>query len=74
MCVPIALEEQVRQLLLGRNYSAALHIAAGSAAQGMQWAKMACAETGFLLLHGEAVSPLLVKQYLYHLTASSKRG
>ncbi|KAK9839815.1 hypothetical protein WJX81_003522 [Elliptochloris bilobata] len=48
---PVALEEQARELLRARQYSAALALADVGAAAGGAWAPIAFAEGAFLLLH-----------------------
>ena len=50
--MPVALEEQVRQVLRAGEYDQAVALAAAGAATGAPWAETAFAETGFLLMHG----------------------
>ena len=57
--VPVALENQVRQVLQAGEYEQAIALAAAGAATGAPWAETAFAETGFLLLHGEPQSQFL---------------
>ena len=50
--LPIALEDQAKQLLQAGNFSAALDLARRCSKQGAPWARMAFAQAGFMLLQG----------------------
>lgn len=50
--MPVALEEQVQQVLRAGDYGQALALAGAGAATGAPWAEIAFAQTGLLLLHG----------------------
>lgn len=55
--MPVALEEQVKQVLRAGEHEQALALASAGAANGAPWAETAFAEAGFLLLQGKHCIP-----------------
>ena len=55
--MPVALEEQVRQVLQAGDYDQAMALAAAGAAKGAPWADTAFTQIAFLLMHGACKGP-----------------
>ena len=55
LCLPVSLEQQVRELLLRREYGRGLELTDQGFRQGAPWADVACAQAALLLLHGGSI-------------------